>query len=261
MTEEKTDEMSAETAAAKKPAKKKSSSGSATKAKAPRVTWKLVDEKYNGIIEAMNRFGEQQDRILAELSAGTGGSRGNPETDRRVQDIYFMSADLVERVRSLESRPIGPAGGGSNSAGEPYVTSREQYEAYSKLLNRREGELADSKFMSLLLEMCNMREDMKELLANMERNKDNLTIEDALNSFETYQIDLENMLTDAGVKIGPYGKEGDRVDTVHQRIADTVPTDDPSLNGKVAKRLSEGYEYSGRAIVKEKVTVYKTAQQ
>ncbi len=231
---------------ADKPAKTRKKAADGTKKTASsRVTVKMVDEKF--------------DRILAEISA-SGGRGTSSETERRVQDIYFMSADLVERVRALESRPVQPAQGGAG-AGEPYVTSREQFEAYSKLVSRREGELADSKFMLLLYNMCQMREDIKEMLANMERNKDNLSIDDILDSFETYEIDLENMLTDAGVVIGPYGKDEDRVDTVHQRISGTVPTDDPELSGKVAERLSDGYEYSGRAVVKERVTVYKKAGQ
>ena len=232
---------------AEKPAKARKKTAAGTKKTASsRVTVKMVDEKF--------------DRILAEISA-SGGRRQSPETERRIQDIYFMSADLVERVRALESRPVQTAGPAAGNAGEPYVTSREQFEIYSKLISRREGELADSKFMSLLTSMCQMREDIKKLLANMERNKDNLTVDDALDSFETYEIDLANMLTDAGVVIGPYGKDGDRVDTVHQLISDTLPTDDPELSGKVAERLSEGYEYNGRAVVKEKVIVYKKASQ
>ncbi len=177
------------------------------------------------------------------------------ESDGKVEDIYFMMSDITGKVGIIAeaSRP----GSAPAPEGQEFVTSREQFNTYSKLLNRREGELSNQKMMNILMQLCNMREDFTKLCAEMEKKIGKFTAREVLESFRAYGVDMENMLADAGVAIGPYGEDGAKVDTLHQRIVGVVPTDDASKNGVVAKRLSEGYEYGGRVLVKEKVNVFK----
>ena len=142
-----------------------------------------------------------------------------------------------------------------------YVTTREMFDKYARQMDRRDGELANKKFMHLMEKLSLMREDYAKLCRNLSENAASYSGKEVLTSFEAYLVDIENMLTDAGVTIGHFGSIGDPVDVQHQRIMGVVATDDPSKNGTVAQKLSEGYEYDGRAIVKEKVNVYKTAGQ
>ncbi len=139
--------------------------------------------------------------------------------------------------------------------------SRDALDNFKKQISARDAELGNKKFSNLMERMCLMREDYRTLCKNMRKDLASFSAADVLTSFEAYLIDMENMLYDAGIAIGPYGKDGDQVDVAHQRIVGVTSTDDPAKNGTVAARLSEGYEYNGRALVKEKVNVYKVADK
>ena len=89
----------------------------------------------------------------------------------------------------------------------------------------------------------------------MEKKIDTMSAKDVLASFQAYEVDMENILTDGGVFIGHFPYE--TLNTIHQRIVEVVPTDDHEKNGKIAERLSDGYKLGNRVLLKEKVSVYK----
>ena len=176
---------------------------------------------------------------------------GNPNAGL-TKRMDALSAELSEIAAALQRR-------GVPRDCEQYVTSREQLNAYCKIIERRNGELADGKFMRMMEQLCAMREDFFRLCNGMEGKIDSFSSRDVLESFRAYEVDMENILLDAGVSIGPYGS--DRLDTKHQRIVEVVPTDDPSKNMTISERLADGYEYGGRAILKERVNVFKAVEQ
>ena len=74
-------------------------------------------------------------------------------------------------------------------------------------------------------------------------------------TFSDYAYDLQDILEKNSVQI--YRSEpGDDFTPIKQRIIKKVPTDDASLQGKVAESLSCGYSYNGRIISAEKITVF-----
>ncbi len=135
------------------------------------------------------------------------------------------------------------------------ITSKEQHKNYMDAVAKRDTEIANRKFMNMLEQMCTMREDFFKLCSDMEKKLDKFSPKDILDSFTAYSTDMENILTDAGVHIGKFDCE--RLNTIHQRIIDVVPTDDEALNGTIAERLSNEYEFNGRVLFKEKVKIYK----
>jgi molecular chaperone GrpE (heat shock protein) len=139
--------------------------------------------------------------------------------------------------------------------GRGLVTTREQQRKHLEAVERRDAELADRRMMSMLEQLSGMREDFVRLCGDMEERIDRFSPKDVLDSFTAYMVDIENILTDAGARVGPFDNE--KLNTLRQRIVDVVPTGDPSLDGMIAERLSDGYEFKGRVLLKEKVTVYK----
>jgi hypothetical protein len=135
------------------------------------------------------------------------------------------------------------------------ITSKEQHKNYMDAVAKRDTEIANRKFMNMLEQMCIMREDFFKLCSDMEKKLDKFSPKDILDSFTAYSTDMENILIDAGVHIGKFDCE--RLNTIHQRIIDVVPTDDETLNGTIAERLSYEYEFNGRILFKEKVKIYK----
>jgi len=138
------------------------------------------------------------------------------------------------------------------------VTTREAQKALMAKVEARDAEMADRKLMTMLGGLSAMREDFFRLCEGIRDRMDVMDAESVLKSFEAYSVDMENILLDCGVGIGPFPYE--KLNTVHQRIVDVIPTDDEELNGRVAERLSDGYAYNGRVLLKEKVRIYRFSE-
>ena len=222
------------------------------------------------VLETAGDLREVQGRLTADIIGLSDKIDGFQDAmgviSNKIDELQFTGASepapAPEKREYLggEAPDPEPAPQVSGDLGQ-YVTTREMFDKYARQMDRRDGELANKKFMHLMEKLSLMREDYAKLCRNLSENAASYSGKEVLTSFEAYLVDIENMLTDAGVTIGHFGSIGDPVDVQHQRIMGVVATDDPSKNGTVAQKLSEGYEYDGRAIVKEKVNVYKTAGQ
>ena len=220
------------------------------------------------VLETAGDLREVQGRLTADIIGLSDKIDGFQDAmgviSNKIDELQFSSpaepAPAPEKREYLGGEAPEPAPQVSGDLGQ-YVTTREMFDKYARQMDRRDGELANKKFMHLMEKLSLMREDYAKLCRNLSENAASYSGKEVLTSFEAYLVDIENMLTDAGVTIGHFGSIGDPVDVQHQRIMGVVATDDPSKNGTVAQKLSEGYEYDGRAIVKEKVNVYKTAGQ
>ena len=140
----------------------------------------------------------------------------------------------------------------------PYMTSREQMKTIIAAVERRDAEVADKAFARAMEQIAAMREDFRRLCCDIRDRLDVMSAEEVLSSFEAYRVDLENILFDGGVYIGPFPYE--KLNTIHQRIVGVVPTADPDLNGKVAERLTDGYKLGNRVLLKERVAVYRLSE-
>jgi len=155
-------------------------------------------------------------------------------------------AELKEMVAALTSQL------------DKYATSKEQLREYSAAVNKRDAELANTKYLRMLEQLSVMREDFFKLCGGMKDKLGSFSAKDVLSSFEAYGVDMENILVDSGVQIGPSKYE--KLNTIHQRIVGVIPTDDESMNGMIAERVSDKYEYQGRILLKEKVKIYKFSE-
>ena len=136
-----------------------------------------------------------------------------------------------------------------------YMTTREQFKSVTAAVEKRNAETANKVLVGAMEAISVMREDFFKLCQGMRGRIDEMSAETVLSSFEAYSVDMENILTDGGVFIGafPY----DRLNTLHHRIVGVVPTGEAEKDGMIAERLSDGYKFGDKVLLKEKVTVYK----
>jgi molecular chaperone GrpE len=80
------------------------------------------------------------------------------------------------------------------------------------------------------------------------------TTEKFLNFLESTASDLEELFSWEG--ISPYVCEGNHLDTARQRILNKLPTDDPAKDKIIAERIRPGYEWNGKIIRPEIVSVF-----
>jgi len=202
--------------------------------------------------------GPEVEVVIEDIIEGTeyemqGQEEYRIEPAREPPNVVDTSA-LEEEIAELKGMVANLA-----SELQKYSTSKEQLKEYSAIMNKRDAEIADRKFMGMLEQLSAMREDFFKLCAGMNAKLDTFSPKDILSSFEAYGVDMENILVDCGVQIGPSKYE--KLNTTHQRIVDVIPTDDEGKNGMVAERMSDGYVYQGRVLLKEKVKIYRFSEK
>lgn len=136
-----------------------------------------------------------------------------------------------------------------------YLTTREQGKAVNATVARLESASGNKALVHAMEQISIMREDFFRLCSGMRAGIDKMDAETVLSSFEAYEVDMENILTDAGVYIGKF--DYDKLNTLHQRIVGIVPTDEKEKDGTIAERQTDGYKLGDKVLMKERVTVYK----
>ena len=175
-------------------------------------------------------FEAQKAEQAREIEASAPVVRNNDDLKEMISSLKTQIEELKASVDSIRSTPAEMP---DMSA---FVTTREQVK-------------------NAMGQISAMREDFFKLCSGMENKIDTMSAKEVLDSFRAYEVDMENILTDGGVFIGHFPYE--TLNTIHQRIVDVVPTDDPEKNGKIAERLSDGYKLGDRVLFKEKVSVWK----
>ena len=176
----------------------------------------------------------------------------DPETAaslEKMNEELTAMREMLEEIRSAQQVP----------AEQPdmsrYLTNKEQLKAVTAAVERKDADSANRVMVRAMEQISVMREDFFKLCTSMRERIDRMSAADVLSSFEAYTVDMENILTDGGVQIGQFPYE--TLNTLHHRIVDVVPTDDPELDGRIAERLSDGYKIGSKVLLKEKVKIYK----
>ena len=136
-----------------------------------------------------------------------------------------------------------------------YLTTREQAKAVNATVAKLESASGNKALIHAMEQISSMREDFFRLCSGMRACIDKMDAETVLSSFEAYEVDMENILTDAGVYIGKF--DYDKLNTLHQRIVGIVPTDEKEKDGTIAERQTDGYKLGDKVLMKERVTVYR----
>jgi molecular chaperone GrpE (heat shock protein) len=108
----------------------------------------------------------------------------------------------------------------------------------------------------ILLDIIQIRKSMVRI-SSVPQNKAEEAI--PLKTFETYIFEIQEILERNNIEM--YRCEpGTEFVPIRQRVTEKIPTLHKSMHGKVARTLSEGYEYMGKTITPEQVAVYSYEQ-
>ncbi len=194
-------------------------------------------------------FEAQKAEQAREIGASAPAVRNDDELKEMISSLKSQIEELRASVDSIRSTPAEMP---DMSA---FVTTREQVKSLTNAIDRQNVEITNKQLVNAMGQISAMREDFFKLCTGMENKIDTMTAKEVLDSFKAYEVDMENILTDGGVFIGHFPYE--TLNTIHQRIVEVVPTNDPDKNGKIAERLSDGYKLGDRVLFKEKVSVWK----
>ena len=173
---------------------------------------------------------------------------------REIRDELLKIRYILEDLRDAQPQPVEVPKVELPDM-SPYLTSREQMKNITASIEKRDADASNKNLVKVMEQIAVMREDFFRLCQGMKERINDLSAEDVLSSFEAYEVDMENILSDGGVYIGPF--EFDKLNTLHQRIIGVIPTDDVEKNGMIAERLTDGYKIGNKVLLKEKVKIYK----
>lgn len=123
------------------------------------------------------------------------------------------------------------------------------------LRNDKEGERLKAICIEIILVIDSMHKN-EELYQNAEPSAD---MYQKLNrAYTAIRQQLEDILYQQSIE--PYETSGDEVNVRRQKIIATVPTEDESLDNRIAARVAAGYEKDDKVIRPERIKVYKYSE-
>lgn len=174
------------------------------------------------------------------------------ESDPRIDEIQEQLVTIMEKLDAIQL---------SNKRAPDmtqYVTSKELLKRIKEVMNEKNAELSNQHLIRAMEQIAVMREDYTRLCMAMSEQLDSMSAEEVFSSFQTYGVDMENILIDGGVYIGAFPYE--KLNTLHQRITGVVQTGEKEKDGTIAERETNGYKYGDRVLLKEKVKIYKYSE-
>ncbi len=134
----------------------------------------------------------------------------------------------------------------------------EAVKSIYKELNEYKAGLVEKALKNVLYDIIDMREMMfsKVKFVREKEGKDMIPLEE----FESYADDIGDILEKHEVTIYK-GETGVENTAVRQKIVRKVETADASMVKKVAESLSYGYEYNGKIIYPEKISIYVKSKE
>ncbi len=125
---------------------------------------------------------------------------------------------------------------------------------HQSLQQHREG-LLKKYLHRIVMDVIKIVDDMRKLTAHYhQQSHSSETSVKLLKYIENITADLEDMFSWEGVT--PFTCDGDTVDTARQRVLGKIETNDPEKDKTIAERLRPGYEWDGKIIRPEMVSVY-----
>ncbi len=137
------------------------------------------------------------------------------------------------------------------------------YEVLSQFDKTMKGELSDvksSSIRSLLIKVANVREAASDLVERMERNRDSVTIDDAIDAVYSFGDMLEEILLVNGA-VRFRDEPGTPYKYPKHNKSKLVDTEDPALNKTVAEVVGSGYMLDDKVLLPEKVNVYRYVEK
>lgn len=122
-----------------------------------------------------------------------------------------------------------------------------------KELNEYKAGIVEKALKNVLYDIVDIREIMLSQARFLREKKGENSI--SIEEFESYADDIRDILEKHDVTIYK-GEIGEENIAVRQKIVRKAETEDDNLVKKVAESLSYGYEYGGKVLYPEKISVY-----
>ena len=169
----------------------------------------------------------------------------NSEADVRIDALEKKIESLTAAVETL-----------STGLNENFKYAAQKAELFDRMYSEM-AKYKDDLYAKLLkpfiLETITILDDYRKALERL----DKLTPEQLHKVIRNIPADLEDLLENNGVDVLISEGENPLFDRKLHQVVRTVETDDPELDGRIAKKLRPGYAWNGTILRQEKAELYK----
>lgn len=223
--------------------------------------------------EAVDGGAAEEESPAEEIAVTSEGDTDNVNVDISKQTIEPETADahasnedeeasnceyLKTKLDNLETEIKGLS--------EQFEEKIKMDEGKNKLINDIYDELESYKedmhykqYKPIISDIIDIVYDIHRLIRtyNDKLSKgEEITMKSVINNLEIYESDLTDLLEKYNVESYCY-EEVDTFEPRQQKAIKVIPTDDITLDKKIADRLMNGFKTGDKIIVKEKVMAYK----
>jgi molecular chaperone GrpE len=169
--------------------------------------------------------------------------------------------DLSTRIARLEATTTAGFADLLQELRDRFALDRFKEEQITKLhdeLQAYRNDLVLRPVRQVLQGLIRLHDDLGKVVASLrQKPAEELTPERFFQQLEGFQDDVELLLNQNGVE--RFETSGEEFNAHRQTALRTVPTEDPSLAGRIAGRLRPGFEQGETLLQKERVAVYAAA--
>jgi molecular chaperone GrpE (heat shock protein) len=126
-------------------------------------------------------------------------------------------------------------------------------ELHQSLQEYRQG-LLQKYVYRIFIDVIKVVDDIRKFSAHYDNNTIDEPTSKFLNFLKSTASDLEDLFSWEG--ISPFVSEESRLEPTRQRVLNKIPTDDPAKDKIIAERIRPGYEWNGKVIRPEMVSVF-----
>lgn len=182
----------------------------------------------------------QEDTNAIQKTEDTEQEKNEPDEENELlQEINTK----VDRLTQLFTKKI------QHTAHEEKIVDQMHAE-----LQKYKDDMYSQLVRPILLDMIEVRDSILRM-SNVYAEKPEEEQSIPLRVFRDYSYDIQDILEKNNISIY-FSEEGDEFNPIKQRALKKVKTSVEELHGKIAKSMSSGYEYLGKPISPEKVSVY-----
>lgn len=108
----------------------------------------------------------------------------------------------------------------------------------------------------LFIDLIRMHDDLDKLMEGLSATETEQTLAQMIHNLRSFQETVEDILIRNGVEL--YSLESDTYVPNKQRVVQVINTSDPALDKHIERRLRKGFEYDGRVLRPELVTLFRS---
>ena len=203
-------------------------------------------EDFNG--QPKSPATQQEETLTPLLETPQPLSPGVSTDEEKTADLVKMAQSLLTEMQELRQE--------FNTKIKYDETKERQLDSLHKELQTYREGLHFKILRPLFIDLIAMHDDLDKLMEGVASADATPELARMVENLRSFQETVEDVLLRNGVEL--YSLDGDTYIPNKQRVVQVLNTTDPAQDKRIARRLRKGFEYDGRVLRPELVTLFRT---